>query len=291
MKAVLQTIGGGGSGYGISFWKMWMVCVMRAHLAELAMVEARKRKEPIKMPAKKALVTGTVAHGFLELYYKLAMKNALKALKLNTLAVSFVDDAGDPLDVAEDGRLEGERIFRAYRSVYPPDELGEIVEVEKRYEGPVIEKAVGISPFTFKPDMAICLDTSDTKRLVKTRRIKIAQGYWLVDHKTSGEREWTDRMFMDEVQFIAYCVAWQALYPKRELNGLLVNVLPKTKRPEFRTLVVPFPSPKRQQVLFNFLRQAQEKRAFAEEQFLKANITQCYNPEPCAFLGVCDRAA
>ena len=94
-------------------------------------------------------------------------------------------------------------------------------------------------------------------------------------------------MFMNEVQFTAYQLGWQAVNPKKELKGLLVNIIVKSKRPEFRTLVVPYPSAKREAVLINFLFQAQQRRnAFLH----KANITQCFNFEPCPFLRTCNRA-
>lgn len=288
MKAILQTLSGGGSGYGISFWESWMGCEAKAYFQE----KARGQKTKAKLPVKKALVTGTVTHGFMELYYKLAMKNIRRALQLNTVAVSFVDDAGDPLDVDEEAKLEGERIFRAYRMQYPPEELGEIVEVEQRYEGKDIEEAVDCSPFTFKPDMVIKVDKFQAKLLFATRRIKIEPGYWLVDHKTDGGREWADQMFMDRVQFTAYMIAWQARYPRRSVKGLLVNVLPKTKVPEFRTVVVPYPNAKRADIMHNFLWQAQQRRKLAFERSLaKANISHCYAYGPCDFISTCDRAA
>lgn len=283
MRAILQTIAGSGSGYGISYWSNWMRCEKAAFFAETAV------RGPTTKPA---LVTGTVAHGFLELYYKLAMKNAKRALTLDTMAVSFVDDAGDPCDFAEAARLEGERIFRAYRRIYPPDELGEIVAVEQKYEGKDVQRAVQCNPFTFKPDVEVYEDARNAKRLFKTRRIQVSKGYYLVDHKTDGGREWADQMFMNSVQFTAYMVGWQARYPKRELMGLLVNVLPKTKNPEFRTLVVPYPTQKQQQVLFDFLEQAQERRnrALLTKQPLP-NITHCFGFEPCSFINSCSRAA
>ena len=281
VRAVLQTINSSGSGFGVSYWSRWMGCPAKAHYAETSNIKGKP---------KKALVLGSVAHGLLELYYKLAMKSVNRALALNTTAVSFVDDAGDPADVKEDARLEGERIFRAYRLTYPPDEFGTILAVERLYKD--VGKAVICKPFSFKPDMELNLSKAEAKSLFKSRRIKVDKGYWLVDHKTDGGFPWSDQAFMDAVQFAAYCMEWQEFFPDRELNGLLVNVLPKTKNPEFRTLVYPYPSKKKQEIAKNFLAQAQERRAGAYASGVaKANIAHCYTYGPCDYLPICDRAA
>lgn len=293
MKAILQTLYGGGSGFGISFWKNWMGCEKKALYLERISEAVRNGERAPSLPPKKALITGTVAHGFLELYYRLAVKNAKKALQLNTVAISFVDDAGDPLDVAEDARLQGERLFRAYRAVYPPDEIGEIVEVESLYKGKVVESAVQCSPFTFKPDLVIHLDKAACKRLKKTRYLNdLLPGYYIVDHKTATENEFTDAMFKDEVQFSAYNLGWQWSHPKKELKGTLVNILGKGKRPEFRTIFIEFPNPGKVDTLHTFLSIAQERRQRALATYPYPNITHCYDyRQQCQFRDICNRAA
>lgn len=294
MRVVLDTLQGGGSGRGVSYWKRWMGCERQALFYETA--------GRFKGKVSKALVIGTIVHAMLELYYKLAMlKGPAKPLALKTTAIRFVDDAGDPADIADEARIEADRLFRAYRVQFPPTELGRVVGVEEQVEGSRVEHAVGVSPYTAKPDLIVQLTKVDCKRLWKTRRIKVWPGYWLVDHKTEGEPSaeqllagWApDEAFADSIQFTAYMLAYQAKYPRRAVEGLLVNVIPKSKRPEFRTLVVPWPSMKKIAVLRTFLDHASSRQHRALRLgHAPANITYCfaYN-QPCPFRGRCDQGA
>lgn len=294
MKKILQTVSSGGSGFGISFWKNWLGCQAKAMQLEELAAEARAKKTPAKLTEDKALLIGTIVHSYLELYYSLPGQ---RALKLNTTAVEFMDDTGNKLDVVADARLEAERIFRIYRARFPPNELGKVISVEEQLEGDAIDQAVHCRPFTSKPDLVVKIGQADIKRLKKTRRIDLKDlgpGYYAVDHKTGGDGEYADEAYTNETQFTSQLLGLQAKYPRRAFKGLLVNVLPKDKRPDFRTVVVPFPSSAKQQVLFSMLALAQRRRyeAYkADGRFAYPNVTHCFDyRKRCAFYDQCPRS-
>lgn len=286
VRIILQSVSGGSSGFGISFWKSWLGCQERAARMEREYRERLRTKTPPPLSTNPALLTGTIVHALLEYYYSPPKE---RALKLDTTAISYMDDVGDPLDVAAESRLDAEAIFRAYRVEFPPDELGKVVAVEKFVGGEEVECALECAPFTCKIDLIVRIDKRAAHRLRRTRQIDIEPGLWLVDHKTDSFRNpLYESYYTDEVQFTAYMLAWYAktgTAPK----GMLVNILGKQSRPRFETIVIPFPSPDKQAVLASFLRLAQQRRE--EYDGRQCNVTLCYYPNPCPFRLQCRRGA
>lgn len=274
---ILQTIKSGGSGTGLSMYKKWLDCPEKAYLDEQAVAEGWER------PTAFALDVGIITHAFLELYY------SRKDAPFDASSVEFVNDSGDGFDIEEKARITAEKLFRAYRVLFPVDELGEVVAVEKLLPEPIedvgesnhsaqkakIEEAVGISPYTMKTDLVVKLSTRDCAKIKITRNIDVSPGTYLVDHKTDGRHDANiiDKYLL-EPQFTAYFLAWRAAYPRVKLNGVLINILFKTATPDFLTLVVPPPDDGAIRRLHTMLSNAAFMMTNAPRM---KNITRCMN--------------
>lgn len=287
VKLVLQTLKGDGSGAGVSVHKRWLGCARQAYYYAKAASGDSECRRLEKASHTTALLTGTIVHALLEMYYG---RRRDKALVMDVRAVSFMDDVGDPIDVTAEARLEAETLFRAYRVEFPPTELGEVVAVERLLKMDTLASAFGCTlPITAKVDLAVRLSKADVKRLMTTRAIKTHPGLWLVDHKTDTmKREWYREAFMNEVQFYAYMLIWEAVTGKRP-EGLIVNVIGKTKKhPTFESLVVPYPTYSQQlatEVFFQSAQAAMKTRGMLP----RPNITHCFAQRPCPFLSICTR--
>lgn len=274
-KPIYQTLRSRGSGTGITYWGKWADCPERAYLDE----QAADRNEPTSMESE-ATRTGTIVHAFLELYYRRGA-----GLPFEVGAVRFQSERGDPFDVEEEARIEAERIFRAYRVNFPANEIGKIIAIERLVPdvGDIamkerVEKAVGISPYTMKPDLVIKLTKKDCERLKRTRNVDLKPGLYLVDHKTDNARWGIDR-YLNSHQFTAYFLAWEAAFGVK-LQGVLVNICYTTKQADFLTIFVPPPS----QVAIKSLHHQLASIVFLREHMPRwKNTNRCFFPKPCLF--------
>ena len=291
VKAILHTLPSSGSGNGVSYWKGWMSCCRAALLKEKER-EAQDPKKPLPLPKKPALLVGTIAHALLDLYYKLPKA---KALAIDTTAVMWADESGRPLDLNDEARGDAEAIFRAYRTQYAPDELGEVLGTEVQLDGEDICEAVGFSPFSTKPDLIVRASPATVREWRHSRGIEEKPGIWLVDHKTDGmSRENRAQSYIDEIQFTGQMLAVAKRYPRWKIRGLLVNVLGKQARPKFETIVVPFPNEKRAEILRAFLAEANVNRMRALRPgggVAPCNVLYCHNTynDDCPYLKRCPR--
>ncbi len=247
MKTILHTLNSGGSGSGLSYYSQWAGgCPKKATLD----TAAREKFTGDSSTGSHALGIGRILHAFLELHYKRGMKGVF-----DTSVVKFSD-------VVDDGeRTEAEAIFRSYRINHPPDEWGEVVECEDKYpktksQAAAIEEAVGISPYTFTPDLVVNIGAKQVRTLQDTRGLILPKpGLYMVDHKSEGM--W-DAAAMDrhtnKQQFTAYQLGYNAANPKRPVLGLIDNILMKTKGYDVRTLFIPPPGKLAIQSLHSFLR-------------------------------------
>lgn len=278
MKIILQSKSSGGSGTGVSYYNSLLGCPRKAQLRAKEM-----ENNPYNgMTGSLPLDIGTIFHEFLELYY-----TDPKARMQNPSAIQFVQDSGDPAALDEQARLEAERLFRAYRTKFPSDELGSVVALEEQLEGEVVESAVGVSPFTARLDMVVKIGVKDCRRLQNTRNIEVTPGYYIVDHKTATARYGNIRdIYTNSLQFTAYYLAWNAVHPKQKVQGTLVNIVFKNKEVRFETIVVPPPTGIQIKALHNMFRIAKSRDPD------EANSTQCFMwGRTCKYLtdGLCDR--
>jgi len=280
MKPLLHTLPTGGSGHGFSYWASWMGCALQAELkAARAAVQ--------KYDANSGRTVGSILHALLELYYTRGKQHPFDAC-----AVKYTQDSGDVADVDDNARIEAERLFRAYRMRFPPDELGKVLHAEVTVaDSPAMDEAVGVSPFTIKPDLVVSLTGLQAKRLRATRGISIKSGRYIVDHKTDAAK-WKimyPRYFHD-LRFTAYMVGWNAARPACKVDGLIVNSLVKTTAVNFVTIVIPLPGRTETEALHRFMLDAQRIQA---QSLHEPNATRCFDyNEVCPFLadGTCNRS-
>ena len=247
---ILQTIPGGGSGFGLSYWESWLGCGKKVVLE----AGAKKKNDGTKVAH---FEVGTVYHALQELY----LKRGKRPLDLAAIEFSQVVD--------EKERLEGERLFRAYRGEFDADDLGKMITTEETAPklvierdnsllipivGPYnqeIEEACGVWPLTIKPDAVNQLNARDVRRLRKDRRTydphkALRPGYWIIDHKTAGgEDTGFFERFMNSWIFVSQPVVWNIVHPKRPVLGCIVNAITKDKTPSFHRVVIPFPNAER----------------------------------------------
>jgi hypothetical protein len=228
-KPILQTLHTGGSGFGMSYWLKWLDCQEKAFLDE------QRSEETSGLPKDEGSQIGILGHSFLELYYK--------GVDFQTPAVQFVQENKGAIDVDEKCRIEAERVFRAYRARFSATELGQVVGVEKQLEGPKIENAVGISPFTARIDLAVKVNEKVAGEQKKRFGMDLSPGYYLVDHKfLKSQGQNTVDEYLLAHQGTAYQLAWNAEFPKYECKGMIMNLLLKTKACEVVRFLVPPPS-------------------------------------------------
>lgn len=231
MKTTLHTTLGTGSGTGFSYYNQWASgCNKKAAL------DTKAREERTGTGDIPAFGIGRILHALLELHYKRG-----KGAPFDVGAVKYSDT------VDEEERVEAERLFRWYRMHYAPDELGKVLEIEEGYprnkkEAAAIEEAVGISPFTFKPDLVVRLGKKEFNRLKLAMPELPGPGKYLVDHKSEGmwDQGALDR-HMGKLQFTAYMLGYNAANPKDPCLGLIDNIIMKYKQPEGKRIYIPLP--------------------------------------------------
>lgn len=255
----------GGSGRGISFYKLAVACSRKMHL--------EKALADVTPPSSYAAQVGTLFHALMELYYwPPARKNV--ALEIDTYNL-------------DDAFSEALRLFEAYTERFPPDELGEIVGTEIPIE---TEFTPGVL-FTGRIDLICRLDAAAAARLEETREISVQPGLYLVDHKTKGAVSRTLQFeYQNDLQMDAYQMAWNVLHPEDPCVGMLTNCVFRYKKLDaraFTTIVCAIPDEDRQQQIKEWLAYADEK---SKENV--PNLAACMGPYgPCAHLvsGLCSR--
>jgi NAD(P)-dependent dehydrogenase (short-subunit alcohol dehydrogenase family) len=77
--------------------------------------------------------------------------------------------------------------------------------------------------FTGRPDLVVFVSAAMCKKLAN--RIRLTPGYYIVDHKFVRGRP--PQLFLSydlSLQFVAYPMLWDALNPKKPIQGSIVNI-------------------------------------------------------------------
>lgn len=270
-RQTIQTVESTGTPYGIGSWMVWLGCPRQAALA------AERSKSGLT--GQIGLDVGTVGHALLELYYYRAMRQgAAAADRIDTSLIKWTDPAGHPQTYQDEVYREADRAFRAYRLRHPANEFGKPVEVERMY---TLTDFYGVPTFTFRPDLEV--------KLTRSRALALGlheAGYYLVDHKFYGwqKEDENDRLLAD-LRFTAYHLAYERTYPRRKLQGIIPNIIYKTKTIDFNRPFIPPPGKTEVARLQHALTLAARVR---EENLLNplANPFHCIGPfRICRFFG------
>lgn len=163
---------------------------------------------------------GTAFHKLMELYYTGQLVNV--ALPLDDAADYRVDPIQEAL-----------RIFGAYTTFFPANEWN-VVEMERYFpanqaEQKLIMEVLGV-PLTGRIDGVVELDETQATQFEERTGLELSPGLYLVDHKTKKKHDQNHAWkFQLSLQFSAYQIVAEALYPDKQMKGLIVNAPVRNK--------------------------------------------------------------
>jgi len=185
-----------------SMWSLFRNCRMACKLRYLDFL--------VSLTSDPNLRFGSAVHQFLECWHR----HRDLAQVLDLIDRSYPNRAGDD-DQQRDWHV-ATAIMKGYAALYPVEEFS-VVELEKKFEGEIVNPATGATSRSFT--LAGKVDGI----------VRIGDEHFLLEHKTASlldsgylERLWTD------FQIILYC--WyveQALGIR--INGVIYNVIVKAK--------------------------------------------------------------
>jgi hypothetical protein len=177
---------------------------------------------------------GTATHGGLERYYK-------KGERFATENVVYKDVAGgDEWSLPVKAAMIAQRLMRHYMAKFPPNEFT-VVAVEEHLN--IVSapwKPSGLR-LTMALDLVVKVTPAQARKALVRRRVVLEPGYYIVDHKCHmrDNPSLNDRHKLS-LQQEGYALGWMHHYPRRKLQGRIINMLidaPAT--PKFRTLLLP----------------------------------------------------
>jgi hypothetical protein len=285
----------GGSGTGISYYKMAGTCPRRAEYS-------KKLAESSNPEATYKLDVGTVFHKFCEIYHG--------GEDVSRIII-------EASDISRNEALqEGRRLFTEYSRRYSRDVFGRVINTEfglpcnhstdcnmlskkeseicnckRKEQEEKLLNTFGVA-FTAKIDMVVSIEDIETQsRVSNLVGERIEQGIYLVDHKTtSSGKQGTKsfgtlcQKFLYEPQFKAYMLAYSILFPNNPLKGLLVNIVGKAVKIEdehFNQILIPFPTSLQIEEIKDFLKWS-EKRTYLDGK----NLAACFD-NYCPYVSRC----
>lgn len=303
----------GGSGRGVSYYKVGALCPRRTRLQQEEKEEKGKLERDAGIPEDTFKADkGTVFHKLAEVWHTGKEPGTL-----------LVDDIGYEPAIAE-----GQRLFSTYKQYFPPDFWGEVLGAETHLPGScddncpsaemdnktacrcsrfdreqILLNLFGVT-FTLRIDLIVNLTEADCKRIGSKTMIPasdLVPGVYLLDHKTADKVDNNAEMkYNFETQFPAYLMAFNQVFPEMQVKGMLVNRVVAHKpmriadegprKPKsFWQYLVPFPSETECTGIGSWL---QSTESLIQTDW--PNRAACFMLDfgrPCRFLenGKCDR--
>lgn len=264
---------GGASGHGWSRYRDLQKCPYKFYRKHVA------KKEDDGKPAPGALETGSVFHAFLALYYQ-------RQIELLASKPDPVPEAGalcDELIVAGGNPNyinEAWRIFEAYANFYEAQHDYLIPIAVERWT----QDATG--PDTCRYDLIA---------RVEDTRAPMLPGVYVVEHKSSSrlDRAVTEGWHLDG-EIIGELMLWNRARLHKQygkLAGVIVNIVTKTKIPQFhREIVSPPESQMRRQIKDLRVWRATEA-IYASTHTWPRALASCWDRwGPCEFFEECRNA-
>lgn len=228
-----------------------------------------------------ATSVGSAFHKILEHYYRRTLHE-----------VAF--DANNP-SVAEALRL-----FAEYRKYHPVEEFGPVVGAEIEFSLPtdLAQSLLGVSAFTGRIDLVVDILPEKLEELndFEKRALGISKpGLYAIDHKTMKQKYRDSAMrFLNDFQFWAYPLCWNALYPERPIQGMIANCAVRRKaltRDAFWSVLVPLATPQQVASLKAHLQQSVQLYTLLGTNFKNRSKCLGYGQTcPHWTTGACDRS-
>lgn len=229
----------GSSGTGISYYTQVIRCPRKARLDK-----EQKEAGVLDERTEGAAATGIMVHQMDELYYGGIVNGTPAAIPVGDV------NWGDAIS-------EARRVWEAYIKRYPgPDFWGEVIATEQLIPGhfgqdAAVNAVIGASPFTVRIDRVIRVTVESAKRIAATTDLPpITPGVYLFDRKTKGKADGDAALtYFNSIQFAAYMMVYNAVYPNEPCLGMIVDEAITTKEIKFRHFLVTPPDAGQQQAV------------------------------------------
>ena len=239
---------------------------------------------------------GSILHGFMELYYTTG------DAYLNAVKVRFAN--GPSVDAEDENRRMAQHLFVAYQAqVFTPKEIGKVKAVEQLLPEGVIEvrdgrrllipddskqakrigDAVGWPDYSLRIDLEARAGKRELKTWLKTRNFRVrAPGLYAWDWKSVAFiTRITIDFYRNHPQFIFYQLGRNAAFPRRPLDGMIICLMTKTKKPALHHIFIP--PPREPEILMVHAITKEARRVLAETKPpYRCNVKCCYDwNRPC----------
>jgi hypothetical protein len=215
-----------GTPYGISrMLEIAWGCPRRAYLAEYHERSAdAERPEPTK---PNPLLVGSITHRILAHMYSSGEMPHPEDVRIKSPQFSKA-----ALDVCVPVALD---LYDMYVMSVPLNEWT-VIDVERFFRVGQ-ENHEFLWPYTGRWDLVVELDDKQARDFRQSSGVSVWAGRWLVDHKTARAHTAQDiDRYQASLQGIAYIEAYNALHPDTPVEGMIYNILTKT-RPRVETCV------------------------------------------------------
>lgn len=226
----------GGSGRGMSFYTSYMACPRKVVLDQL--------HEPAQVIRNDGAGVGTLYHAYLDLFHG----DEVKLDKFNDVEFTGID-------VEIEAQLEAWRLFSWYKNRFRPDVFGDVIYNERKFpetdkQAILMAETVGadkLSDSKASKDVPLFTGQFDLTTQVRAKHIDewkrkkfisdfrgVEEGFYIVDHKSDRSfRKTIFDEYMYRLQFDAYKMIFEALFPNVYLAGLIASVIIKNKEPKY----------------------------------------------------------
>jgi hypothetical protein len=211
--------------FGLSRYTPFSECVRRAVYFD----SMRKPASEQQPPKEDYFLVGTMVHALLRHY-------RLGTVIEHDEQFSWL---GTPLLDRQECRDEAFRLFNDYIKLFPREDFGTVVSTEEVIQ---IDDFMGTGvPLSGALDLVCEIKPEHVDAIRQTRQIDLLPGLYLVDDKTAGRNE-PDKLipkYRHSPQFQGYMHLWNHAHPDQRLMGTIVNVIIKTKKPQYLPIFVP----------------------------------------------------
>lgn len=274
--SIIYPLTSGGSGRGMSFYLSYMGCPRRTAL---------DLQYPSEQRVAGATGVGTFFHAFQDIWHN---------QKVGDPHLSLGDVEFTGLEYDDRALVEGYRLHSWYRDRFPRDAFGTVMFSERRFPGndeqaqALVKAVMGNLPigqgsteeepkFTTQFDLTTVASEETVRQWADWGWTYEAKpGWYLVDWKSAAaaRRTMAEEMEM-RLQFMAYQMVFEALFPGTQLQGFWAAVLTKTKDPTFMPVLLQPVTDEQRKVVWYFFESVNAQ--LTGDRPDEARATECFS--------------